>query len=224
MRHWGDFNMSDIKKNENYEMCYLCGGMCCMKSGCDYSAKDFKDCSYNTLVKELAKGNISIVCLLKFKDDRSYEAFLYLRARNTNRDIIDLVSIKTRCALLGEKGCMYDYKHRPYGGKNLIPRKDINSLCIPDKNPKDIVMSWKPYQKVLRRIVFQYTGMNLEKRISMDVEDLFYDVLSENYENVSEIEREDLKDFVMLLVGSFPEELERAKERYENRYSRVLNK
>lgn len=216
--------MANIKKNENLDMCRQCGGICCLKCGCDYDIKDFKDCSYNTLTKELAKGNISIVCFFKFRNDNSYEAILYLRARNSNRDIVDLVSMKTKCSMLGEDGCMYDYKQRPEGGKNLIPRKDIDSMCMSDRDPKDIVMSWKPYQKTLKRIVLQYTGMNLDKRIRLDVENLFYDFLSENYDGVSELERDELKNFVMLLAGTFPEELKRANQRYSNRYSRVLNK
>ena len=195
-----------------------------MKSGCDYSAKDFKDCSYNTLIKELAKGNISIVSFIKFKEGRDYESFLYLRARNMNRDIVDLISMKSKCSMLGDNGCIYDYKHRPEGGKNLIPRKDIDSPCIPDRDPKDIVMSWKPYQKVLKRIVLEYTGMSVEKKIRVDVENLFYDVHAGNFDYVSQSEREDLKDFILALAGTFPEEYKSAKERYDNRYSRVLNK
>jgi len=216
--------MGNIKNNENLEMCRYYGGMCCIKSGCDYSAKDFKDCSYNTLVSELSKGNISIVCFLKFMDDKSYEPFLYLRARNVNRDIIDLISMKTRCSMLTDTGCVHDYKHRPEGGRNLIPKKEINGTCIPDKDPKEIVMSWKPHQKTLKRIVLQYTGMSLDKKIRLDVENLFYEVLCENYEGVSEVEREDLKMFVMLLTSRFPQELKNANERYKNRYSRVLRK
>lgn len=216
--------MSNIKNNENMEMCAMCGGMCCMKSGCDYSAKDFKDCSYNTLTKELAKGNISIVCALKFKEGRDYEYFLYLRARNMNRDIVDLISMKSRCSMLGDSGCIYDYKHRPEGGKNLIPRKDMDSDCIPDRDPKDIVMSWKPYQKVLKRIVLEYTGMSVEKKIRVDVENLFYDILMKKFDYVSPLEREEMKNFILLLAGAFPLEYKRAKERYKDRHSMVRRK
>lgn len=216
--------MSSIKNNENKDMCSICGGMCCIKCGCDYSTKDFKDCSYNTLKKELSKGDISIVCFLRFKEDKKYEPFLYLRARNTNRDIVDLISMKTKCSMLTDSGCPYDYKHRPSGGKNLIPRKDMDSPCIPEKNPFEIVMSWKPYQKILKRIVLEYTGMNLEKKIKVDVENLFYDVLTENFDYVSEKEREEIKNFIMLLIGTFPEEYKSAYTKYSSRYTRVLKK
>ena len=30
-------------EKENKELCKKCGGFCCIKSGCDYSAKDFDD-------------------------------------------------------------------------------------------------------------------------------------------------------------------------------------
>lgn len=215
--------MSNIKNNENLDMCSLCGGICCLKSGCDYDAKDFKDCSYNTLVKELSKGHISIVCFLKFKEDKSYEPFLFLRARNVHRDIIDLVSMKTKCSMLGETGCKYDYKHRPEGGRNLIPRKNIDDMCMSDRDPKAIVMSWKPYQKTLKRIVLQYTGMSLDKKLRIDVENLFYDILSENFTDVFYSERQEIKKFVLMLAVRFPDEYAQAKQRYNNRYSRVLN-
>lgn len=215
--------MAGINKNENLDMCRLCGGVCCLKSGCDYSANDFKDCSYNTLTKELAKGNISIVCFIKFKNDGTYEPILYLRARNTNRDIVDLVSLKTRCSMLSDNGCVYDYKNRPFGGKNLIPRKHIDEMCMYDLEPLKIVMSWKPYQKILKRIVLEYTGLNVDKKIRLDVENFFYDILIQNYEFVSISEREEVKDFVILLGSTFKEELARANQRYNSRYSRVLN-
>lgn len=217
--------MEEIK-NENIDMCRQCGGICCLKSGCDYSADDFKDCSYEGLLNELSKGDKSIVCFFDFKTDSYgkyfYEPFLYIRARNTNRDIIDLISMKTKCSLLGDNGCKHDYVNRPEGGRNLTPRKDKDSPCIPIKNPLDIVMSWKPYQKVLKRIIVEYTKMDLKKKISQDVENLFLDILKENYQDVSIIEKHDLKKFVVLLAQTFPRELHNANVRYEKEKPIIL--
>ena len=220
--------MKKETKNENLDICRECGGMCCKKSGCDYSANDFKNCSYDTLAKELQKGDKSIVCYMKFKIDADgnyiYDPFLYLRARNKNRDVIDLISIKTGCALLNKDGCDHPYKQRPEGGRNLKPVRFEKGMCYPLKNPMSIVSTWKPYQKVLKRIVLTFTGMNLDAKIRQDVENLFYDILIENYEDISIIELEDIKNFAILLSKVFPTELKRANERCENKKLKVLTR
>ena len=38
--------------------------------------------------------------------------FLYLRERNTGRDVVDLLSMKTPCSNLTEHGCNYTYEER----------------------------------------------------------------------------------------------------------------
>ena len=220
--------MVDNYKNENKDMCRMCGGMCCKKSGCDYSANNFSDLSYEGIKKELGVGDKSIVCVLEFKKDSLgkyfYIPFLYIRARNVGRDVIDLVSMKKKCALLLDNGCSYDYDNRPEGGRNLIPCKNLGGKCFPLNNPVDIVKTWEPYQKILRRIVKEYTGMDLKTRISFDVENLFYDVLSDNYQDVSIIERRELKSFVVMLSQIFPGELHNANARYKKERPKVLIK
>lgn len=217
--------MKKESKNENLSICRECGGMCCKKSGCDYSALDFKNCTYDNLYKELIKGDKSIVCYMKFKKDNNgnylYEPFLYLCARNKKRDIVDLVSIKTGCALLLSNGCSFSYKDRPSGGKNLKPvRKEVGP-CVPLVNPFDIVGSWKNHQKTLKRLVLAFSGMNLEKRISYEVEKFFCEVLNEDFEGVSKLELKDIKGFSILLAKTFPEELENARKRCEKSKSLI---
>ena len=215
-------------KNENLNLCRECGGMCCKKSGCDYSADDFDNCSYNNLVKELSKGDKSIICYMKFKEDDlgnvTYEPFLYLRARNNNRDIIDLVSIKTGCSLLLSNGCSLDYKHRPMGGRNLKPVAPGEGGCRPLKNPLDVVNSWKPHQKTLKRLVITFSGKSVNAKIKEDVENLFYDVYTNDLSSVSPMELEDLKGFLPLLIKAFPDELNNASERYKKNKPKVLVK
>ena len=116
-------------KNENKELCSECGGYCCKKSGCDYYVSDFKRIDKNTILEALASEKISIVSAFVFErlnDDKIVATpFLYLRARNQDRDIVDLYSVKTTCMSLTETGCAYTYENRPGGGKNLIPQKPI---------------------------------------------------------------------------------------------------
>ena len=217
-----------MEKNENLDICRECGGKCCIKCGCDYSAMDFLDHSYKALLRELSKGDKSIVAVIDFENlpNGKFIAipFLYIRTRNINRDIVDLISMKTVCSQLGENGCNYDYEHRPYGGRNLIPSWPKDGPCKPKESPIDIVKSWAPYQKQLGKIIKQYTGMTVIERISQDVEDLFFDVLSKNFQGVSKIEIDDLKGFIPLLVRAFPMERERAMIRFKHLNIRVLNK
>lgn len=215
-------------KNENLSICQKCGGMCCKKSGCDYSADDFDNCSYNNLVKELSKGDKSIVCYMKFKEESpgviTYEPFLYLRARNNDRDIIDLVSIKTGCSLLLPNGCSLDYKHRPMGGRNLKPVDPSEGACMPLMNPMGIVQSWKVHQKTLKRLVITFSGKSVNAKIKEDVENLFYDVYTKDLSSISPKELEDIKGFIPLLIKAFPDELNNAVIRYNKNKPKVLVK
>ena len=122
--------------------------------------------------------------------------------------------MKTRCSQLGEDGCIHNYDERPSGGRNLTPVKRGKGDCYPIVDPYSIVETWMPYQNQLRKIVKQYTGMSVEKRIRQDAQDLFYDVMSENYQDVSLAEKKELRNFVPLLVNAFPDEYVKAKTRY----------
>lgn len=86
-------------KNENKELCSECGGYCCKKSGCDYYVSDFKKIDKNTILETLASEKISIVSAIAFEklnDDKIVATpFLYLRARNQDRDIVNLYQVKT---------------------------------------------------------------------------------------------------------------------------------
>ena len=207
----------DMEKNENLDICRECGGRCCKKSGCDYSAKDFSDLSFKALCEILSEGKISVVTFLKFKkmsNGRTLaEPFLYLRARNQNRDIIDLVSMKTRCSQLGEDGCNYPYEKRPAGGVNLTPVRRKDGYCYPKEDPFTIAETWRPYQNALRKIVKRYTGMSVENKIRQDVEMLFEDIYAEKFDGVSRDEKEDLLNFVATLGEAYPDELSKARKK-----------
>lgn len=198
-----------MEKNENFKRCRKCGGKCCKKSGCDYWIEDFDDLSYSGLLKVLSEGNISIVAAADFMrvDGRLvFSPFLYLRARNIDRDVVDLISMKTRCSMLTDIGCSYSYEERPSGGKNLRPKKWIFGTCRPVYSPRDKVLEWEPYQGVLRKIVKNYTGMSVERKVSEDVENLFRDVVDHRFEGVSQKEIEDIGYLIPYLVEAFPEE------------------
>lgn len=198
---------------ENRDLCKKCGGYCCKKSGCDYWVDDFHDKSYNGLLDALSTGNISIIALLNFKRINNNKLivvpFLGLRARNTDRDIVDLLSIKTTCSMLTEDGCTYDLENRPSGGVNLIPGES-KTLCRPLKKPLEEMMKWEKYQKQLRKIVKKYTGMSVEDKLKEDVENLFLDVLNGNLEKAAIEEQYDIEKLLVLLQQVYSDEYKKA--------------
>ena len=220
--------MLDDYKNEDMDLCSKCGGMCCKKCGCDYGITDFYDRTYNGLKESLDKGDKSIVAVLNFKPLKNggniIEPILYIRARNINRGVVDLISMKTSCAELMESGCMYDYEHRPLGGRNLKPRELELGGCYPIISRIDIMKQWVPYQKQLRKLVKHYTGMSVDKKISMDVEELIYNFITENFDGVSVLELYELKDFVPMLIKAFPIEANNAYKRYSNKNCNILRR
>jgi len=98
---------------------------------------------------------------------------LYLRARNINRPIVDLLSLKTTCSQLGPTGCNYSLEDRPSGGVNLIPKE--NNDCYRLIDQLKIMEFWDYYQKVLSRLVKRITGLSVEENLKKDIENLLYD-------------------------------------------------
>lgn len=203
-------------KNENLEICQKCGGYCCKKSGCDYVPEDFSEISLNYLLSKLDEGYISIVSAVDFRYLPNGKIvnipFLYLRARNRNRPIVDLLSMKTTCASLTENGCNFTYEERPTGGKNLTPVDQ--GICYPKENPIDLIIRWERYQDVLSKAVEKITGKSVDEQIRLDVEQLFLDLLSENTEGVTKRELLDIRSMIPELSTVYPEELFKAKKQY----------
>lgn len=198
-----------VEINENKEVCKNCGGRCCKKSGCDYWPSDLPDKTYKGILKFLENGKVSIVAMMNFKRINGKLCnfpFLYLRERNTGRDIVDLLSMKTPCSNLTEHGCSYTYEERPSGGKNLTPSKD--GLCYPKEDNLQKVLEWSPYQKQLEKIVKRYTGLSIDNKIKEDVVTLLTDINEENFKNVSELEIIDVKRMLPMLIECYKEQAE----------------
>ena len=198
-----------VEINENKEVCKNCGGRCCKKSGCDYWPSDLPDKTYNGILEFLENGKVSIVAMMNFKRINGKLCnfpFLYLRERNTGRDVVDLLSMKTPCSNLTEHGCSYTYEERPSGGKNLTPSKD--GLCYPKEDNLQKVLEWSPYQKQLEKIVKRYTGLSIDNKIKEDVVTLLTDINEENFKNVSELEIIDVKRMLPMLIECYKEQAE----------------
>lgn len=204
-----------MEKVEDRNICKECGGYCCKKSGCDYFVSDFENMKIDYLESILDTGRVSVVASCYFKRLPNNKLInipvLYLRARNINRKEIDLLSFKTTCASLEEDGCYFDIEKRPSGGSTLIPAK--NRMCYTEVDRVKELEKWKPYQNVLERLVKRHTGMSLNKKMSEDAENLFYDVLKRNFTGVAKEELDDVRGMLPLLLEVYPEEYLKAKKR-----------
>lgn len=206
---------------EDKNICRECGGFCCKKSGCDYSTRDFKELGIKAIIDILNEGNVSIVSAFDYSvlpDGRKVPVFfLYLRARNIDRGPVDLFSFKKQCSMLTEDGCAYDLEHRPLGGANLVP-VGINKVtklpdCYVDENPLNIIKSWDGYQNTLRKAVKRITGNTVEQQFEKDVEEVFYQILMEDFEGINKLEVADMLSGITTLCEIYPEAYERAKKR-----------
>ena len=208
-------------KHEDRDVCRECGGFCCKKSGCDYSPKDFKDLSLNGVLNILECGNISIVSVVSFEllpnGKKCCTPFLFLRARNVDRDIVDIMSYRKQCSMLTETGCSYDLEHRPSGGSNLLPLGiDPDTgipMCHPDEDPSTIVRPWESYQKVLTKAVKRLTGKTVEEVFVEQLEELFVTFLKQDFDGISPVEGFQVSLCLPDLIECYPEVYEKAKKR-----------
>lgn len=215
---------NQVDKYENLEICKQCGGYCCKKSGCDYFVSDLQSMKLNYIESLLDTGRVSIIASFDFRRLNSgkliYEIILSLRARNKNRDAIDLFSFKTECASLTANGCYYDINTRPSGGSALIPC--INEPCYSKIDRLEELKKWKPYQKVLEKIVKRRTNMSVTQKIKQDVENLIYNILTENFKDSARAELEDIAGMIPLLKECFPNEFINAELRYKKSFNHQL--
>lgn len=204
---------------ENKNICAKCGGICCKKCGCDYFVSDIESFKIDALEKLLATNHVSIVAALGFKELKNgqltVDYVLYLRERNIGRGIIDLFSLKRTCASLTDTGCPYTLKERPSGGTTLIPKE--NFKCYSSVDRTEELNKWLPYQNVLERLVKRHTGLTVLKKIKEDVEQLFNEIYSKDYQYVSDAEIYDIRQNIFELIKAFPEEAKRAEQTYQKK-------
>lgn len=193
---------------EDKDICKKCGGLCCKKSGCDFFISDFEKMDIKYLEDFLNQGYASIIASFDFKRLTNGKLvltpILSIRARNENRDVIDLFSMKTKCMSLTENGCKFDINKRPGGGVHLIPKENLD--CYSDIDRILELEKYIPYQKTLQRLVKKFTGMSVDEKLKEDVKKLFKDISENNIDDVSPIELEEIKKLLPLLLEIYPDE------------------
>jgi len=204
-------------KSENKNLCKECGGRCCKNGGCAYIPEDIENICLEEIEKLLDTGRVSIAASLSFKRAKNQkpiaEPTLYIRERDINRDVIDLISVRSACASLENNHCHYtEIDDRPSMGATMIP--SFPDECKSTIRTSEFLEYWQPYQKVLMRIVKKRSGMSFDEKLSEDVVELFRKIYSKDlreYESASSFHRMAglLKSFQLV----FPEEAKRGKEK-----------
>ena len=147
-----------MEKYIDYEMCKKWGGVCCKQNGCVYMPKDFESMEFSYLKNELEKGKISISgqVIKLFKNMWTY--IPYLRARNKDANIVDLITNGGPCINLTETGCSLSEEKRPTFGLLVKPTK-IGGPC--EKVNSDSADDWLDYSEVLEELVKYYTNKSI---------------------------------------------------------------
>lgn len=214
-----------LEKTENKDICKTCGGKCCKACGCNYASFDFPEVNQKSIIHALESGHISIIARLDFQFAPNGKPFvsstLYLRERNIGHEAIDLINISSTCISLTETGCTYDIENRPYGGAVLKP--NYPGICNSHEAQDIVCNSWLPYQNILRKIVKKYTGKTVEEQIKTDVENLYYKLFTNDFNEFdSETSIFMYKDMIRDFLQVFPEEIIKAKKRAEGKENPVL--
>ncbi len=152
--------LMDEKRNVDTELCKLCKGRCCKKSGCHYSPEDFGKITYQSLREKIDNGCIHIEYIPGKYTDTKKGTFI-LRVKNKGERTVGPY-LETGCMFLTEDGCHLDYDHRPTGGKLLIPILDIEGIgrCYNSYSLRDCCYEWHTYRRILRKLVRHYKREN----------------------------------------------------------------
>lgn len=166
-----------MEKYINYDMCKECGGECCKQNGCVYLPQDFKSLDFEYLKAEIDKGNISIggEPITGFLDN-AWTFLLYLRARNVDSDIVELIPSGNPCKLLTPTGCSLEESARPSLGLSVNPIK-VGGPCQQMCDSLE-PLNWLQHCEVLSELVKYYTNR--------EVVDVLVEQIGSRMKNINE--------------------------------------
>ncbi len=156
-----------MNKYINYEMCKKCGGICCKENGCIYLPEDFKKMEINYIISLLNEGNISISGQFYQIGDKAFSYLPFLRARNKNADIVDLITLGGPCKLLTVSGCKLDASKRPALGLLITPTK-IGGPCKKEYELED-AFKWLDYSEIIEILVKHYTNNQMSEQLKKEL-------------------------------------------------------
>ena len=185
---------------EQPQICNNCigHGFCCQRSACNCHPTDF-DCDVQKMEKALETGKYAIDFVRSTADSfirkgcnyildvehilQTEEESLYIRPRNRDRPIVDLIHPEEDghegpCVLWSyEKGCELSYDERPMFGRHMIASENpvwcSSFYDIPEKRGmiKKLRTDWKPYTIDLFRLAQKFFDENWQyyRMLSIDL-------------------------------------------------------
>lgn len=151
----------------NYEMCKKCGGVCCKENGCIYLPTDFDSMEIHSLIDLINKGNISISGQIYPIDDKAWSYLPFLRARNKDANIVDLITLGGPCKLLTDNGCKLNASKRPALGLLVTPTK-IGGPCKKEYEIED-AFKWLEYSETLEKLIKFYTKNQMSEQLKQEL-------------------------------------------------------
>ncbi len=196
----------------NYEMCKKCGGVCCKENGCIYLPTDFDSMEIHSLIDLINKGNISISGQIYPIDDKAWSYLPFLRARNKNANIVDLITLGGPCKLLTENGCKLDAKERPALGLLVTPTR-IGGPCQKLYEIED-AFKWLEYSKTLEILIRYYTKNKMSEQLKQELKLRLKTIKQKMIEEMilTEMEKQILSDYQNIIKNKIyysPEKIKR---------------
>ncbi len=169
------------EKYTDYEMCKKCKGACCKQNGCVYKTTDFQDMDFYYLKEKLEKGRISISGQAAPIAKNAWTYIPFLRARNKNAGIVDLITDGGPCINLTNNGCILTEDERPSYGLSVKPTK-IGGPC--DKINSDDAINWLDYSNVLEKLIKYYTNEEMIDIIVDEISKQMHNIIKKCKEHI----------------------------------------
>lgn len=108
------------------------------------------------IIKAIDNYDINLNNYLSLEKLLAGEGALYLRVRNKNYPIVQLINGEddsSPCILLDkDKGCPLPFNKRPKGGRLLRPKLSSGGDCIQNYTELQAAIDWYPYQDILYEV------------------------------------------------------------------------
>lgn len=150
-----------------FEQCKMCSGECCKKNACACLPEEFGETLTQSVITKLLDSKYYMITAVyrraPQKSGIPIEAIPILSAREIDvpENGIFISMIHSKCANLGEKGCILNESQRPTQGLLLIPRDKDNCTCFVGVGK--IIDQWIKYKEIMDEVIFSKTGKNCQE-------------------------------------------------------------
>ena len=170
-----------MEKYIDYDMCKQCKGVCCKQNGCVYMPSDFKSMKFTYLSKKLEEGKISISGQATTIQSIGWTYMPYLRARNKDAGIVDLITKGGPCINLTDTGCSLSEDNRPTFGLLVKPTK-VGGPC--KQMNSQLGTEWLNYSEVLEKLVKYYTSKDMIDIVVDEISKMMIEIKNKKENNI----------------------------------------